>query len=100
MITHCDLICVSLITNEVNYPLIKKNRSLYLLFFFLYFHFCEIFLLFIFLLSSFFFGGLALHCCAGAFCICCVQAPYGNGFSCCRAQNLGLRVSVVVAHRL
>ena len=65
MITHCDLICVSLITNEVNYPL-KKNRSLY-------FHFCEIFLLFIFLLSSFFFfGGLALHCYAGAFSLCCV----------------------------
>ena len=39
MITHCDLMCVSLITNEVNYPLIKKNRSLYLLFFFFVFPF-------------------------------------------------------------
>ena len=42
MITHCDLICVSLITNEVNYPLIKKKIGLCISIFVKYF-FCSFF---------------------------------------------------------
>ena len=46
------LICVSLITNEVNYPLIFKKMDLYISIFVKYSYF-----LFIFLLSSFFLVG-------------------------------------------
>ena len=52
---------------------------------------------------------LGLHCCVQAFLWlwrveatlhCSVQAFHCGGFSCCGAQGLGARASVVVAHRL
>ena len=61
-----------------------------------------VFFLFLFL------AALGLRCCAwlsvaavsGATLHCCAQASHCGGFSCCRAQALGARASVVVAHRL
>ena len=93
MIIIVILICVSLITNEVNYPFLKKIglcSSIFVKYFFIFFvHFS---------LEFIFFGGLGLHCHAGAFSSCGVQAAHGNSF-CCRAQNLGSRVSVTVTSR-
>ena len=54
-------------------------------------------------------AALGLHCCMQAFCICSEQgailrcgawASRCGGFSCCGAQVLGMRASVVVALRL
>ena len=54
-------------------------------------------------------AALCLHCCVWAFSscgkrellLCCGSwASHCGGFSCCRARALGLRASVVVAHRL
>ena len=43
---------------------------------------------------------LGLCCCAKAFSSCSTQASHCNGFSCCGAQALGSRASVVAAHGL
>ena len=62
-----------------------------------------LFVLFYFIL---FLAGLGLRCCARAFSSCdewgrCgVRASHCSGFSCCGAQVLGARASVVVAHGL
>ena len=45
-------------------------------------------------------AGATLHCRAGATLRCGVQASHCSGFSCCRAQSLGARAPVVVAHGL
>ena len=47
-----------------------------------------------------FLAALGLCCCAWAFSSCGVRASHCSGFSCCGAQALGVRASVVVARGL
>ena len=62
-----------------------------------------------FFFFNLFLAALGLHCCTRAFSSrgergttlpCGAQASHCDGFSCCRAQALGTRASVVVAHGL
>ena len=45
-------------------------------------------------------AALGLRCCAWALSSCRARASHCGGFSCCGAWALGVRASVVVAHRL
>ena len=44
--------------------------------------------------------GLSLVAASGATLLCGARASHFGGFACCRAQVLGTRASVVVAHGL
>ena len=75
--------------------------------FFIFIFLISLFILFIYLLlifgcveSSLLHTGFLQLWRAGATLRCCAQASHCGGSSCCRAQALGVRASVVVAHGL
>ena len=54
----------------------------------------------IYFIKKFFLGALGLRCCVWTFSSCGKRVSHCSGFSSCRAQALGVRASVVVAHRV
>ena len=63
-------------------------------------HFIYLFLINLFILFILFLAVLCLVFCKRAFSSCRERASHGGGFSCCRAQALGMWASVVVAQGL
>ena len=69
-----------------------RHQGIPLLFFLIYF--------IIYFIKKFFLGALGLRCCVWTFSSCGKRVSHCSGFSSCRAQALGVRASVVVAHRV
>ena len=64
---------------------------IYFIYLFIYFWLCWVFVAVC---------GLSLVAASGTTLHCCVRASHCGGFSCCGAQALGARASVVAAHGL